>query len=85
MKYIGLDVHVKTTLWYCLDETGIITALLHGSMCRRSSLRLSNAFATFRDARKSLHIRKILRSTGGTFVLQQGIETDNRNGVSFDI
>ena len=25
MKYIGLDVHVKTTVWCCLDETGKIT------------------------------------------------------------
>lgn len=24
MKYIGLDVHVKTTVWCCLDETGKI-------------------------------------------------------------
>jgi len=24
MKYVGLDVHVKTAVWCCLDESGTI-------------------------------------------------------------
>lgn len=26
MKYVGLDVHLKATVWCCLDETGEVVA-----------------------------------------------------------